>query len=340
MVNIKDSNQKEIAAAMDAVKDKGILVIGDMVADIYLDGRISRISREAPVLVLDYAAEKIVAGGAANVVNNVATLGGRAFAAGIVGLDKEAKGLKEILERNGVVTEGLITDEKRFTISKTRIVAGGRATVSQQIVRIDKESRERINAVDEQKIIDYTEKIFSEVGGAVLSDYGSGTITNKVKDYLTEKCRAQNKPLIVDSRYDIRRFKGVSYIKQNDAELAAAVGREFADEDDLREAGKSLLKDMEARGLLLTRGERGMTLFLDNGEIFDIPVSDRSEVYDVSGAGDTCVAAFILTLTAGISPARAATLSNIAAGIAVRKLGTATVSGEEVKNYRRAVALC
>ncbi|MBQ7478775.1 MAG: carbohydrate kinase [Selenomonadaceae bacterium] len=322
---------KNLAGLIDRMQGQSILVIGDMVADIYLDGRISRISREAPVLVLEQAGEKIVAGGAANVVNNVATLGGKAFAVGIVGLDHSADGLRRILGSNGADTEGLLGDVSRPTISKTRIIAGGRATVSQQIVRIDHESKEPVSEKLEGDLLAYIEKILPKVRGIVMSDYGAGTITEKIKKRLIEYSRMQGIPGIVDSRYDIGRFKGVGYVKQNDAELAAAVERELTTEEDLREAGRELLSRLEADGVLVTRGERGMMLFERNGAIHDIPVSDKSEVYDVSGAGDTCVSTMILALAAGAAPAAAAELSNFASGIAVRKLGTATVSHGELR---------
>ncbi len=322
---------KSLGRMIDAIQGQSILVIGDMVADIYLDGRISRISREAPVLVLEQAGEKIVAGGAANVVNNVATLGGRAFAVGILGTDHSAEGLKRILSGNGANVEGLLHDGARPTISKTRIIAGGRATVSQQIVRIDNESREPLSEKFEAGLLEYVEKILPKVRGIVMSDYGSGTITEAIKDRLIAYSREHGIPSIVDSRYHIRRFKGVGYVKQNDAELAAAMERELGTEEALRRAGQDLLRELDADGVLVTRGEKGMTLFERDGSIHDILVSDKSEVYDVSGAGDTCVSTVILALAAGAEPKAAAELSNFASGIAVRKLGTATVSRDELK---------
>lgn len=322
--------RQDLMEDIRAVQGKRILVIGDMVADIYLDGRISRISREAPVLVLEQAGEKIVAGGAANVANNVATMGGEVYAAGILGRDAGAEGLIAILEKNGVHTEGLVQDDERPTVSKTRIIAGGRATVSQQIVRIDKESKEPVSGQTEELLLGYIDSILPEMEGIVLSDYGAGTITGRVQEHLISYARAHDIPSIVDSRYDIRRFRGIKYVKQNDSELAAAVERELPDLQSLCEAGKELLEALAAEGVLVTRGEQGMSLFERNGDITHVPVTDRSEVFDVSGAGDTCVSAVILSLAAGVPPRRAAELSNYASGIAVRKLGTSTVSAEEL----------
>lgn len=322
--------RQDLMASVHAMRGKKILVIGDMVADIYLDGRISRISREAPVLVLEQAGERVVAGGAANVVNNVAALGGEVYAVGVLGNDSGAEGLLEILSRSGAHTEGLLRDEARPTVSKTRIIAGGRATVSQQIVRIDRESKEPLSRQMEDGLLQYMESILPEMEGIVLSDYGAGTIAPRLEERLISYAKEHDIPSIVDSRYEIKRFHGIKYVKQNDSELSAAVGRELPNLEALCEAGRELLAALDADGVLVTRGEQGMSLFERNGDMTHVPVTDRSEVFDVSGAGDTCVSTVILALAAGISPKTAAELSNYASGIAVRKLGTSTVSAEEL----------
>ena len=323
--------KEELLSLLDELEGQRILVLGDVVADIYLQGSISRISREAPVLVLEQQKEVIVAGGAANVVNNVATLGGSVFAVGLLGHDSGGEGLKEVLRKNGAHIEGLLTDENRPTISKTRIIAGGRATVSQQIVRVDKECHEPLTEAHERELLKYIKSVLPQMQGVVLSDYGSGTVTPKLRKAIIRYAREHGIPTMVDSRYDVKSFKGIGYVKQNDAELAAAVGRSLPDEEAVIEAAQELLRTLEAEGVLVTRGELGMILVEADGAVHVIPVSDKSEVYDVSGAGDTCVAAVILALAAGVSPEKAAELSNVASGIAVRKLGTATVSAEELR---------
>ena len=320
---------RETADLVKRLSGRRILVIGDMVADIYIDGRISRISREAPVLVLEQAGEKIVAGGAANVAHNAQTLGGSVYAVGLLGEDAAAQGLADILAEKGVQTAGLFRDAARPTISKTRIIAGGRATVSQQIVRIDKESKEPLHPVIEAELRAYIESVLPTVEGVVISDYGSGTVTEGLQTLLIDYCRAKGIPSIVDSRYTVRRFSGIGYVKQNDAELAAAVSRELATTEDIIRAAEELREELHAKGVLVTRGELGMVL-VESGAVHEISVSDKSEVFDVSGAGDTCVATVILALAAGAEPALAARLSNIASGIAVRKLGTSTVSVREL----------
>ena len=313
-------------------KKSNILVIGDMVADIYLKGNISRISREAPVLILEYAGEKIVPGGAANVVNNIATLDGSVLVYGLIGDDISGTKLKNLLEENKINVDGLIVDYNRPTITKTRVVAGGAATVSQQVVRIDKEPKIPIDKKMESKIIKQLSNDIKLVDGIVLSDYGSGMVTNKIKKFIIDYCKENKKFCIVDSRYDILSFKGVSYVKQNEAEAAKVVGFDLLDEESIVRAGKILLEKLQAKGIIISRGEEGMSLFEDNGAIHHIPVIDKSEVFDVSGAGDTAVAAFSLAIASGATPVEATEIANFAAGIAVRKLGTATVSNKELQD--------
>lgn len=321
---------QELIDITNNMRGKKILVIGDAVADVYVDGRISRISREAPVLILEKAGEKIVAGGAANVVANVATLGGEVYAVGVTGDDNHAENLRNILKYLRVHTEGLVRDKSRPTISKTRIIAGGRATVSQQVVRIDEESKAPLSKKVEAELLTKIDRILPHVDGIIMSDYGSGTITANARKLITRYAGKKNLPNIVDSRYNIGAFEGVGYVKQNDSELGAFVGQTLNDVTDLINAGTKLLTKLNVNGVLITRGEKGMSLFERNGATHHIPVSDMSEVYDVSGAGDTCVSAFLLALTAGAQPALAAKIANFASGIAVRKLGTSTVSATEL----------
>ena len=328
---------QKLTTLIKKMLDRKILVIGDMIADVYLQGQIGRISREAPVLILDNIEEKIVAGGAANVVANVAALGGEVYAVGVLGDDNYAEGLKNVLKYYEVHTEGLVTDPMRPTISKTRVIAGGRATVSQQIVRIDRENKSPIPKKIEAELIAALDKFLPQVEGIVLSDYGSGTITEGVKKWLIRYAGQKKIPSIVDSRYDIGRFDGIGYIKQNDTELANYVGRDLNDMSALIDAGATIMKKLNANGALITRGEKGMSLFERGGAVHHIPVADKSEVFDVSGAGDTCVAAFILALTAEINPVLAARIANVAAGVAVRKLGTSTVNFEELRRAFEAI---
>lgn len=322
---------KNLLNIINKMQNKKVMLIGDMVADIYLKGKISRISREAPVLVLEHAGEKIVPGGAANAVHNTATLGGKVYAAGVLGQDEAGKGLISIFKDLGINTEGLINDALRPTITKTRVIAGGLATVSQQVVRIDRESKEKLSPTAEQNLLNNVKKILTQVDAVVMSDYGSGTLTPAIRKYIITMCRERSLPCIVDSRYDILSFQNVPFVKQNEAEASAAANIDITDMQSLLEAGRVLLEKIRADGVLITRGAEGMTLFEANGAVHHIPVTNVSEVYDVTGAGDTAVATMILALAAGADTLQAARLSNFAAGVAVRKLGTATVSANELR---------
>lgn len=309
---------------------KRILVVGDMIADVYLNGRIARVSREAPVLVLEEIGKRVVAGGAANVVSNLAELGGDVYAVGVVGDDFYGEELKNILKSHKVHIEGIVTDKTRPTISKTRVIAGGRATVNQQVVRIDKEEKDPLSKKLEAALIAKLDKILPNIDGIVLSDYGSNTITKAVKTLVINFAAKRKIPNIVDSRYNVGDYEGVGFVKQNDAELSAAVESKITDMTSLIAAGSELLRRLNSNGVLITRGEAGMSLFERGGAVHHIPVSNRSEVFDVSGAGDTCIAAFILGLTSGFTPVISARIANYASGIAVRKLGTSTVNIDEL----------
>jgi rfaE bifunctional protein kinase chain/domain len=329
--------KNELLEIVNQIQGKKVLVIGDMVADVYLHGRIARISREAPVLVLEEERRDVIAGGAANVVHNAATLGGDVWAVGVLGDDASGHGLVNILQEKGVNTEGLLYSENRATITKTRVVAGGLATVSQQIVRIDNETKCELSSAEEGKLMEKLGDLLPQMEGVVISDYGSKTLSPSIVRQILYECRRFLIPTIVDSRYGLLNFVGIDYVKQNEAEAAAIVGFALDDEESLFRAGEILLEKMQARGVLITRGDKGMVLFEESGAVHVIPVNDKSEVYDVSGAGDTCVAAVILALAAGVEPHLAAELSNIASGIAVRKLGTATVSDSELRKRIGAV---
>lgn len=313
------------------IKNRKIMVIGDMVADVYLEGKISRISREAPVLVLEHAAENVVPGGAANVIHNMATLGGQTYAVGVLGDDSAGAELVRILQSKQVDTKGFIIDPSRPTITKTRIMAGGDATVRQQIVRVDKENRDPLSLEIEQAVQDYMINCLGDMDGVVISDYGSHTVTLSIMQKIIEICRKNSIPCIVDSRYNVMAYTGITIVKQNESEAAAAVGYKLSDKASLLKAGQTILEKLGAQAVLITRGPDGMSLFEKAGKVTHIPVSNKSEVYDVTGAGDTVVATMILALTAGMSYEAAARLANIAAGVVVRKLGTATTTLDEIR---------
>jgi len=323
--------QSILLKAIGQLQQRKIMVIGDMVADVYLEGKISRISREAPVLILEHTTEKVVPGGASNAVHNTATLGGCVYAVGVVGDDTAGRELARILQSKAVETAGLIIDTSRPTITKTRIMAGGQATVRQQIVRIDKENKQALDCDIERAVKEYITAHISEMDGVVMSDYGSNTVTPVVITSVIKTCNEMNIPCIVDSRYNIMAYNGVTVVKQNESEAAKAVGYEIIDQGTLLSAGKTILETLDAQAVLISRGPDGMSLFEKTGKVTHIPVTNKSEVYDVTGAGDTVVATMILALAAGASYEHAARLSNFAAGIVVKKPGTATTTPKELR---------
>lgn len=323
---------KKLVQLLENMQSKKVMVLGDMVADIYLEGKIARISREAPVLVLEYAGEKTVPGGAANVVLNAAVLGGCVYAAGVVGEDASGKDLIHALQTHQVDTRSVIVDPRRPTTTKTRIMAGAKETVRQQVVRIDREDRSTLAVEVEQSILAAVETFSNEIGAVVMSDYGGSAITTALLTKVIDFCRTKKIPCIVDSRYRILAYRGVDVIKQNETEIAAALGYPVLQGEDLLAAGWELLKRLDAKALVLTRGPEGMSVFEYTGKVTHIPVVNVSEVFDVTGAGDTVVAAMALALAAGADYAEGACLANFAAGVVVTKFGAATVSKQELKD--------
>lgn len=323
--------QTHLISLVEQLKGRKLMVIGDVVADVYLEGKISRISREAPVLVLEHTGETVVPGGAANVVNNASALGGLVYAVGVIGDDLPGSTLRQILQQKGVNTEGFMTESPRPTVTKTRVMAGGQATVRQQVVRIDREERLPLTVTLEQQIVEYINSHIADMDGVVLSDYGSHTVSPAIRTAVITACHKYAIPCMVDSRYSILDYIGITFIKQNEAEAEAAYGVPLVDDVDFQRAGAELLMRLQAEAVLITRGSEGMTYVDRSGEAVHIPVTNISEVYDVSGAGDTVVATMMLAIAAGASRLEAARLANYAAGVVVRKLGTATASPEELR---------
>lgn len=322
---------RKLLKLVDDLQNKKIMIIGDMVADVYLEGKISRISREAPVLILEHAGETVVPGGAANAVHNAATLGGTVYAVGVIGEDNAGAQLSSVLHSKGVNTGGFITDAGRPTITKTRVMAGGQATVRQQIVRIDKECKQALTPPVEEALLTYIANHIGEMDAVVISDYGSFSVSPAVREAVIAACRQANIPSMVDSRYGVMNYSGIGLVKQNESEAANALGLDLREPEGVILAGRTMLDRLQAEAVLITQGPDGMTLFERSGPVSHIAVSNKSEVYDVTGAGDTVVVTMMLALAAGASYYDAACLANLAAGVVVRKPGTATATPAELK---------
>lgn len=316
---------KRAYSIVDKFKDAKVLVIGDLIMDHFIWGKVKRISPEAPVPVVEVTTESLLLGGSANVVNNIVSLGGKSLITGVVGRDDDGKKLVRALGEKGIPTEGIIADHKRPTTIKTRIIAH-----SQQVVRFDREKRDKIESESAAKVIGYIKKAVRSADLVVISDYAKGLITEALVSETNELCKKLGKPVAVDPKVEhFDYYKGVTIVTPNNLEASQASGVEIDSETSLHRAGEVLFNKLGCEALLITRGENGMSLF-EPGSDTHIPTVAK-EVFDVSGAGDTVIATLALALATGASFREAAVLANFAAGVVVGKVGTATLSPSELK---------
>lgn len=304
-------------------------VIGDIVADISISGRPTKLSREAPVIVVKYESESISPGGAGNTVNNISKLGAKVYPVCLIGADSSGNKLVDYFSKDkNVDINGLFVNPIDHTTTKTRILAGDIHTTKQQVIRIDKEPNYPIPAELEGKILAYINEVNNKVDVWVISDYGY----NMVTDAILEKIKqfAREKVVIVDSRKRLMQFKGVTIAVPNESEAEAASGIEINENNNVFEIGRKLLKEMAIEALLITRGNHGMALFEKNGKIEDIPICGTKEVTDVTGAGDTVASILSIAYASGAAPVQAAKLSNYGAAVVVMKSGTATLTRSEL----------
>lgn len=317
--------KKRALEILDRFPASRVLVIGDIMADHFIWGKVTRISPEAPVPVVRVTSESLLLGGAANVLNNVFSLGGKAFIAGIAGKDEMGSWIRERLREMNVDPQGIIIKPDRPTSVKTRVIAH-----SQQVVRFDREDRNPVGPRERNKIAAYLESLLGDIGAVVISDYNKGLVSEELLDRIRGLCSEMKIPLFIDPKQNgFSLYRDCDLVTPNQVEAAQALGMEINTRDDLLRAGRRLLEDFGFKGVLITRGEEGMVLFEDNGAITHIPAVAK-EVYDVTGAGDTVIGTFALATAAGATAREAAVLANHAAGIAVGKVGTATVTREEL----------
>lgn len=326
--------QERIQGLVGGFAGKRILVVGDMVADEYLIGNPARISREAPVLILELNEERTIPGGAANVAVNACTLGAEVFLSGVVGNDLPGQRLRAAINNLGMRQEGLITDELRPTSTKTRIMAGSAQVVRQHIVRVDRVDTSDVGEPSRDQIIEYIERSLPAVDAIMLSDYENGLISPAILECCLPLARRLKKVIVADSHGKLFRFQGVTALTPNQPEAELASGITITNEDELNEAGRLLLARSNAQSILITRGSEGMSLFVAGEEPLHLPIyplnHHSSEIVDTNGAGDTVAATFTLALTAGASFAEAAFLANAAAALVVRRLGCASNTPQEL----------
>jgi len=329
---MKSLSFNRIKSLVSSFKEKKILVIGDLILDEFIWGKVSRISPEAPVPVVWAKDESFMPGGASNVANNINSLGGKAYIVGIVGNDDRAAILKGELEHRGVNVDGVFNDSQRPTILKTRVIAH-----QQQVVRIDHEKIEPPKESLIRKIKNYVENVIDEMDGIIVEDYGKGLITPKLLDAIVPLAKKKKKIIAVDPKEEhFSYYKGVTLITPNSSEASKAVGFEIKDKSSLKRAGHELLKKLKARIVLITLGEDGMVVF-EKGKPPKKIETVAQEVFDVSGAGDTVISTYILSLLSGASPINAAHIANCAAGVVVGKVGIAVVTQDEIIDGVRSV---
>jgi rfaE bifunctional protein kinase chain/domain len=303
---------------------KNIIVLGDVMLDKYILGRVDRISPEAPVPVVKVSKENYVPGGAANAANNIVTMGGNAFLFGIVGNDLAKDIFLDEAKIRSINTENILIDAKKPTIQKIRVLGQ-----SQQLIRIDYEDQEYIDKKMHLEIIDKIKKL-ENVGAIIISDYAKGIVTKELMKELEKYSKEKEILLVVDPKPRHKSFyNGVSLITPNKKEAEEMTGIRLVTSEDVEKAGKRLMEELDC-DVIITTGESGMSIFEKKKKPVHIPTLAK-EVYDVSGAGDTVIATLSLALSSGASLQEAAILANHAAGIKVGKLGTAPVSLEELK---------
>ena len=326
---------RRLLQLLEGFPGKKVLLFGDLIADVFIFGEISRISREAPILILDHKQTRVVPGGCANSVNNLSALGGKPLPVGVLGADEHGRSLVGIFDEKGVPTDGILSVEGHHTTSKTRVSAGSRHVKRQQVVRVDREEpfiydedrRDRVRTVIDKRV--------GQVDAVMISDYGQGAVDRELAGHLIRTARAAGLPVTLDSRWDLLAYPGVSAATPNEPELES-IFEEQADGDVelVTRMGGDLRQKLAAEAVLVTRGGDGMVLVEEDG-FRRLHSHGDGEVADVTGAGDTVISTFTLALASGASYYEAALLSNLAGGLVVKKWGTATVGLDELEGAVR-----
>jgi rfaE bifunctional protein kinase chain/domain len=308
-----------------------VLVVGDLILDKYTIGKPMRLSREAPIPVLEYLSEYTVPGGGTSPACTVASLGGRALLAGVTGDDDAGSELRRELEQYGVHTEGIVVDGSRPTIAKKRIVARVTSTMLQQVARIDHIDRRQVDGDVERNLVASIEKLLPACDAILLSNYKSGTLTPAVVERAGSLAAQLGKLSTVDSQGDLQYFKGFDIVKCNQPEAEDVLRRPLKTEQDFREGLGELLDNLQASAVIVTRSAEGMSVMSRDEGYCHIPVTNTSEVFDVTGAGDTVIALVAMAVAAGANLFDAARLANYGAGVVVRKWGNAVLKPEELR---------
>ncbi|NLH50221.1 MAG: D-glycero-beta-D-manno-heptose-7-phosphate kinase [Myxococcales bacterium] len=328
--------KKQLSAILNRFKQARVLVVGDVMADHYVWGEVERISPEAPVPVVRVRREEILLGGAANVANNLRALGARVALAGVIGDDAIGNHLRTMLQGNAIDTAALAADGKRPTIIKTRVVAQ-----NQQVVRVDWENADALTADQRRRLLDAIAARLPELDAIIVSDYAKGVIDKGLLDGLRLLHRRRGIPVVIDPKIrNMAFYRGFTCMTPNHHEAGQALGVKIENTPaGIHAGGRRLRRKLKLDSLVITRGEGGMSLFFGDDEVVDIPTVAR-EVYDVTGAGDTVIAALTCGLAVGASLHDAALIANFAAGLVIAEVGTARAEAPAVQAaIRQAKAL-
>ena len=307
-----------------------ITVVGDLVADEFVFGEISRVSREAPVLILKHRERSVVPGGGANAIYNLAELGVNVLPVGVIGDDEPGRLLLKQFRHKRIPVSGVLKDKQYTTVTKTRILAGMVHTARQQVVRLDREPESEPNSHLKRELVLAAREYVRASDALLVSDYGYGSASPAILNEIRGKGTAAGVPVVLDSRFRMLEFSGVTAATPNEPELEEALGIRVQDWKRLCSAAEQIMSRMKLQSLLVTRGRDGMVAFTRRHKPVDIPISGSDQVADVTGAGDTVIATFTAALATGASSEEAAHLANYAGGVVVMKRGTATVSRQEL----------
>ena len=328
-----DINREKLIDYINRLKNAKILVVGDLALDEMVYGDTERISREAPVLILQHTHTNYILGGASNAAHNVSKInGGKVSVVGIIGEDYQANDLREAFKRANINCESLIVDKERKTITKTRISGACSQSVTQQIVRIDRQTNEPLSEETEKKLISKVKELIPNYDAVILSDYHIGTLTENVIAAVVNTAREYNIKVIADAQKDLGKYKNITSMTPNLPDTQKYVGFYLRSKEDFVRAGRMLLDETKSNAILITCGSEGMVVIDNDGKYTHIPVFNKSKVFDVTGAGDTVTALYSLALAIGAEPVYAAVIGNIAAGIVVKQYGCATTTVDEILN--------
>ncbi|MCU1312026.1 MAG: hypothetical protein JWO20_3151 [Candidatus Angelobacter sp.] len=331
--NVKNAVNQRLIKIVESFPRVSVAVLGDLVADEFIYGEIARVSREAPVLILKHRERTVLPGAGANAIYNLADLGVNVLPIGVVGDDEPGRLLLRAFRQKHIPISGIMKIKGRSTVTKTRILAGQTHSSRQQVVRVDREPEDGLDALTKRELVLAANGYAKAADALLVSDYGYGAASPEMLNAVRAKNNLNGIAVTLDSRYRMLEYTGITAATPNEPEVEEALNVKIGtDTERLYAAGKSILQKMKMDSLIITRGRHGMVSFERGNKPVEIPIHGTDDVADVTGAGDTVIATFTAALAAGADPEDAARLANCAGGIVVMKRGTATVSADELRH--------